>query len=70
MVLQFTDRSLFDTFKVFLDARIERWGFGKYVVTVKYHRVLMKWQLMLATLVAHGDDMRWNPNDNGIDFNT
>ena len=19
--------------------------------------------------LAHGDDMRWNPNDNGIDFN-
>ena len=25
-------------------------------------------QLAVAPL-AHGDDMRWNPNDNGIDFN-
>ena len=24
--------------------------------------------LAVASL-AHGDDMRWNPNDNGIDFN-
>ena len=40
------------------------------VLGIKIETACMKVTPPLAVApLAHGDDMRWNPNDNGIDFN-
>ena len=42
----------------------------KQVLGIKNEAARMKVTPPLAVApLAHGDDMRWNPNDNGIDFN-
>ena len=42
----------------------------KQVLGIKNETTYMKVTPPLAVaLLAHGDDMRWNPNDNDIDFN-
>ena len=42
----------------------------KQVLGIKNETACMKVTPPLAVApLAHGDDMRWNPNDNGIDFN-
>ena len=42
----------------------------KQVLGIKNEAARMKVTPPLAVeSLAHGDDMRWNPNDNGIDFN-
>ena len=42
----------------------------KQVLGIKHETARMKVTPPLAVAsLAHGDDMRWNPNDNGIDFN-
>ena len=42
----------------------------KQVLGIKNETARMKVAPPLAVAsLAHGDDMRWNPNDNGIDFN-
>ena len=42
----------------------------KQVFGIKNETASMKVTPPLAVApLAHGDDMRWNPNDNGIDFN-
>ena len=42
----------------------------KQVLGIKNETARMKMMPPLAVAsLAHGDDMRWNPNDNGIDFN-
>ena len=42
----------------------------KQVLGIKNEAAHMKVTPPLAMApLAHGDDMRWNPNDNGIDFN-
>ena len=42
----------------------------KQVLGIKNEAARMKVTPPLAMAsLAHGDDMRWNPNDNGIDFN-
>ena len=42
----------------------------KQVLGIKNETACMKVTPSLAVApLAHGDDMRWNPNDNGIDFN-
>ena len=42
----------------------------KQVLGIKDEAARMKVTPPLAVApLAHGDDMRWNPNDDGIDFN-
>ena len=42
----------------------------KQVLGIKNEAARMKVTPPLAVAsLAHGDDMRWNPNDNGIAFN-
>ena len=42
----------------------------KQVLGIKNETARMKVTPPLAVAsLAHGDGMRWNPNDNGIDFN-
>ena len=42
----------------------------KQVLGIENEAARMKVTPPLAVAsLAHGDDMRWNPNDNGIDFN-
>ena len=42
----------------------------KQVLGIKNDAARMKVTPPLAEAsLAHGDDMRWNPTDNGIDFN-
>ena len=42
----------------------------KQVLGIKNEAARMKVTPPLAVApLAHGDEMRWNPNDNGIDFN-
>ena len=42
----------------------------KQVLGIKSEAACMKVTQPLAVAsLAHGDDMRWNTNDNGIDFN-
>ena len=41
----------------------------KQVLGIKDEAARMKVTPPLAAALAHGDDMRWNPNDDGINFN-
>ena len=56
---------LFETWK-FVQAKSSKQAM-KQVLGIKNETACMKVTPPLAVaLLAHGDDMRWNPNDNGM----